>query len=61
MCLLGAFSRQFLEIVPEAEYVCLFFFFLIIASSSNLIYVWVVRWGWGNGVNGMVFSCLKQK
>lgn len=23
-----------------------FFFFLIIASSSNLIYVWVVRWGW---------------
>ena len=45
MCLLGAFSRQFLEIVPEAEYVCLFFF-LIIAFSSNLIYVWVVRWEW---------------
>ena len=54
MCLLGAFSRQFLEIVPEAEYVCLFFF-LIIASSSNLIYVWVVRWGWGQEEN-----CLRQ-
>lgn len=54
LCLLGTFSRQFLEIIPEALYICVIYF-----SGLLPLIKFILGWLAWSGVDGENF-CLRQ-